>query len=134
MPLKKPIKNVDKTSCIDLTTQFEQSQIEEIDAIAKLEGMSRPEVMQVALDFFVTNYKANTLSCDETKLEKQLKEIHKLFAKIIKLNAQVLYFSTLPFSHGTPKAKLNQKAFQALYLKSSKFAAEFLEPDDLSKD
>lgn len=126
MPLKKPIKNVDTANCIDLTAQFETSQIEEVDAIAKLEGLSRPEVMQVALDFFVANYKANTLSCDDSKLENQLKEIQKLFAKLIKLNAQVLYFVTFPFSHGTPKAKLSQQGFQAFYLKSSKFADDFL--------
>lgn len=136
MPSKKPSKsdsgNSAKASTVDVMVQFYQSQVDDIDAIAEAEGMSKSEVLRLALDYFVKGYKTGTLGEEQASNAKNLNgmddEMRELFLKTIKLNAQILYFSTLPFSHGVPRSRLNQKAFQALFVRSSKFAEELINP------
>lgn len=128
----KQTKPKDKTAKYrNIPTALAQSHIDDLDAIAKAEEMTRSEVVRRAIEHFVANYKADTLDQRQTQLEKQMKTMESamraLLVKAIRLNGQVLYFTTLPYTTGTPKQKLSDKGFQALYEKSAHFASQFLQ-------
>lgn len=114
----------------NIPTALAQSHIDDLDAIAKAEDMTRSEVVRRAIEHFVANYKADNLDERQSELVKEMKVMENamraLLVKAIRLNGQVLYFSTLPYTHGTPKQKLSEKGFQTLYEKSASFAGQFL--------
>ena len=106
------------------------SQLEDIDAIAQAEKMTRSEVIRKAIEAFTVNYKTDRLDQRQIQLEKKMQAMEKgmraLLVKSIRLNGQVLYFATLPWTQGMPKQRLNDAGFQMLYDKSADFAAQFL--------
>ena len=132
MPAKKTssTKEKAKPKYTNIPTALLQSHIDDLDAIAKAEEMTRSEVVRRAIESFAVNYKTDQLDQRQIQLEKQMKAMEKavraLLVKSIRLNGQVLYFATLPWTQGVPKSRLNEKAFQDLYEKSAAFSAQFL--------
>ncbi len=129
----------------NIPTGLAQSHIDDIDAIAKAENMTRSEIVRRAIEAFAFNYKTDQLDQRQLQLEKQMKAMESglraLLVKSIRLNGQVLYFTSLAWSVGPSKGRLNDKAFQKLYEKSANFAASFLKskatgkvPDELETD
>lgn len=113
-----------------IPTRLQQSLVEEIDAIAKAEQITRADVIRRSVEAFAFNYKSDQLDQRQLQLEKRMKTMESamrtLLVKAIRLNGQVLYFTCLPWNQGFPKQRLKQEAFQMLYEKSASFAAQFL--------
>lgn len=113
-----------------IPTRLPQHLVEEVDAIAKAEQMTRAEVIRRSIEAFTFNYKTDQLDQRQLQLEKRMKAMEtamrSLLVKSIRLNGQVLYFSTLPWTQGLPKSKLSSKGFQVIYEKSAAFATQFL--------
>ena len=137
MPAKKSklqpkvIKPKEKTSRYkNIPTALAQSHIDDLDAIAKAEEMTRSEVIRRAIEHFVANYNADKLDERQTRLEKQMKametSMRALLVKSIRLNGQVLYFATLPYTLGIPAKRIGEEGFQMFYEKSANFATQFL--------
>jgi len=106
------------------------SQIEDLDAIARAEKMTRSELVRRAIETFAFNYKTDQLDQRQLQLEKRMKdmesEMRTLLVKAIQLNGQVLYFACLPWTQILPEPEINDQGFKVLYEKSSAFAAQFL--------
>jgi len=113
-----------------IPTILSKAQVEDLDAIAKAEKMTRSELIRRAIDAFVFNYKTDQLDQRQLQLEKRMKAMESamrtLLVKAIRLNGQVLYFVTLPWTMGFPKQRINDEGFKMLYEKSAMFAAQFL--------
>lgn len=63
----------------------------------------------------------------ERRMEKMENRLAGLMAKLVRVAAQDLYFSTLPFTKGgLPTKPLPDKAFQLLWDQSRAFAANWL--------
>jgi Arc/MetJ-type ribon-helix-helix transcriptional regulator len=126
-----------KTKYKNIPAALSQAHIDDIDAIAKAENMSRSEVIRRAVEAFAHNYQTDQLDQRQLKLEKKMQTMEdhlaSLLAKNAILSAQALYFSCLPYSKGTPKAKLTPEAFQALVNESGFFAKEQLQPKGKGK-
>lgn len=114
----------------NIPTALSPSQISEVDAIAKVENMTRSEIIRRSVDAFVFNYKTDRLDQRQLQLERRMKvmesAIRTLLVKAIRLNGQVLYFVTFPWTMGFPKQRINDEGFKMLYEKSAMFAAQFL--------
>lgn len=147
MPAKKPAKNEQKPKIKNkiIPTRLPESLLQEIDEIAKAENMTRAEVLRRSAEAFVFNYKNDQLDQRQLKLEKRMQTmetaLRALLVKSIRLNGQVFYFSTLPWTQGFPKQRLNKKGFDILYEKSAAWAAQYLKskaasqlPEDLDMD
>jgi hypothetical protein len=121
----------------NIPTGLAQSHIDDLDAIAKTENLTRSEVVRRAVEEFVANYNADKLDARQSQLEKRMKTmetaLRALLVKSIRLNGQVLYFTVLPYTHGIPKQRLSAKGFQTLYEKSAYFAGQFLQSKAASK-
>lgn len=132
MSPKKPATNAQPKAkkYHNIPAALSSSTVEDIDAIAKAENMSRSEVIRKAVEAFAFNYKTDQLDQRQIQLEKRMKVMESamrtLLVKSIRLNGQVLYFACLPWTQGFPKQRLNDKGFQILYEKSGDFAAQFL--------
>lgn len=124
---KKPKPQKYKT----VPTALSKTHIEDIDAIAKAEGISRSEVVRKAVEAYAINYKTDRLDQRQIQLEKRMKTmetaLRALLVKSIRINGQLLYFATIPYTMGVPKRRLSQKGFQLLYDQSTKFAGQLLE-------
>jgi len=111
-------------------SRLSQANVDDIDAIAKAENMTRSEVIRRAIEAFIFNYKTDQLDQRQVQLEKRMKTMESamrtLLVKAIRLNGQVLYFTCLPWTQGFPKQRINDKGFKMLYEKSGAFAAQFL--------
>lgn len=130
-----PPKNTDtkkaaKPKYKNIPTALLPSAVEDIDAIAKAEKLTRSEVIRKAVEAFAFNYKTDNLDQRQLQLEKRMKAMETamraLLVKSIRLNGQVLYFACLPWTQGFPKQRLSDKGFQVIYEKSGAFAAQFL--------
>jgi hypothetical protein len=134
---KTQAKEKAKRKFMPIPTALSQAQLDDIDTIAKAEGLSRSEVIRRAVEAFASNYKTDQLDQRQIQLEKRMKTmetaLRALLVKSIRLNGQVLYFAVLPYTHGLPKQKLSAKGFQLLYEKSAHFASQFLESKATSK-
>jgi hypothetical protein len=113
-----------------IPTRLPQSLVEEIDAIAKAEQVTRADVIRRSVEAFAFNYKSDQLDQRQLQLEKRMKTMESalrtLLVKSIRLNGQVLYFTCLPWTQGFPKQRINDAGFKMLYEKSGAFAAQFL--------
>jgi len=130
-PKNSPAKNeATKPKYKNIPTALLPSQVEDVDAIARAENLTRSEVIRRAVEAFAFNYKNDQLDQRQLQLEKRMKSMESamrsLLVKSIRLNGQVLYFACLPWTQGFPKQRLNDKGFQMLYEKSGAFAAQFL--------
>ena len=121
----------------NVPTALTQKHIDDLDEIGKAEEMTRSELIRRAVEHFVVCYNADKLDERQSVLLKQMKAMESalraLLVKSIRLNGQVLYFETLPYTMGTPKQKLNDAGFKALYEKSANFAGEFLKSKTAGK-
>jgi Arc/MetJ-type ribon-helix-helix transcriptional regulator len=120
-PLKK-YRNVP----VNLTKE----KIAQIDEIVRSEGSTRSEVIRYAIERLLISRRQDYYDERETtlvrKLEQMEKSLQTLVVKGIRLNAQALYFSALPFELGPPRAALTKESYQHQYERSLGFAAMVL--------
>ena len=93
----------------------------------------RPQAVEAkaAVEFYLQNIEvlknAEWQSPVEKRLEKMENRLAGLMAKLVRVAAQALYFSTLPYTKGgLPTKPLPDKAFQVLWDQSRAFAANWL--------
>jgi hypothetical protein len=86
---------------------------------------------KAAIEFYLQNLEvlknAEWQSPIERRMEKMENRLAGLMAKLVRVAAQALYFSTLPYTKGgLPNKPLPDKAFQMLWDQSRAFAANWL--------
>ncbi len=130
LPKNTTKKNETRKKYKNIPAALSPSQLEEIDAIAKVENMTRSEIIRRAVEAFAFNYRTDNLDQRQLQLEKRMKvmegAMRTLLVKAIRLNGQVLYLTMLPWTHGFPKQRINDEGIKMLYEKSAMFAAQFL--------
>ncbi len=144
MPPKKPAEKAKNPRIRNkiIPTRLPENLVQELDEIAKNEKLTRADLLRRAAEAFVFNYKNDQLDQRQLKLEKRMQTmesaLRSLMVKSIRLNGQIFYFSTLPWTQGFPKQRLNKKGFDMLYEKSAAWAAQYLKskatgqlPEDL---
>jgi hypothetical protein len=129
-PKKTPENPASKLKYKTVPAALRQVHLDDLDEIGKAEDMSRSELIRRAVEAFIFNYKTDNLDQKQIRLEKRMDEMNaglrNLVAKAIKVNAQVLYFQTLPYLQGMPKQRLTPKAFQTIFDKSAQFGTQVL--------
>lgn len=110
----------------NLPTNFNQRQIDGLDAIAKIEGKRRSEIIRDAIDYYLLKHGKDQIDLHESKLVEQLKRVETglraLIVKNARMTGEVMYWSSLQWKDGPPKARLNQEGFNQHMEKAKAFS------------
>jgi hypothetical protein len=113
-----------------MTATLTKPQIDEIEAIAQAEGLTKAEVLRKAVDVFLFHYKTDQLDQRQLAIEKRMKEMDRslrtLLAKSIRVDGQILWFLTAIWTHGLPARKVTPQFFQSMWDSSRQFASQLL--------
>lgn len=93
------------------------------------------QAVEVYLDNFEREKDSSWQSPLERRLQKMENRLAALMAKLVRVSAQSLWFSTLPFTKGgLPNKPLPEQAFQILWNNSRAFAANWLKKAQLDEE
>jgi len=114
----------------NVPTGLTREQILHLDEIAKLENKSRSQVIREAVQLLLLNRQRDSYDARESALVREIQRVEKglrtLIVKGVRVNAQALYFASLPFQLGPPKAALTKQSYLYHYERSLGFASMVL--------
>lgn len=129
MPRKPKVDEKGELKFKCLPTNFTKKQLEGLDEIAKLEKKNRSTVIRDAIDYYLLKHGKDQLDLHESKLVEQLKRLEtglrSLIVKNARMTGEVLYWSSLHWKDGPPKARLNQEGFNQ-HMERAKALSHFL--------
>jgi hypothetical protein len=121
-----------KLKFLATTVNFTQRQLDGLTEIAKLEKKDRSEVMRDAVDFYLLKHGKDQIDLHQTQLAVEMRRIQNdlrtLLIKNIKLTGENLYWSSLHWADGPPKARFNDEGFNHHWKRAEAFAAVLLRP------
>lgn len=134
MPKKQPPPEPTKTTKVHylpFPIRLTKTQINRLDEIAKANGTNRSDLAREAIQFYIENYELDQDNLRQSKLERRITQLDErlraLLIRSIRLGAQNLYFSCLPYiKGGLPKHPLSQENFNKHFTISRQFAGQFL--------
>lgn len=107
-----------------------RAQLACVDELAAKENCSRSEIIRDAVQKLVVDRVQTLYEQREDVLIREIQRIEKglraLTVKSVRLNAQALYFASLPFHLGPPRAALSKESYMHQYERSLGFAAMVL--------
>ncbi len=115
---------------INIPTGLTREQLACVDEIAAKENRTRSEVIRDAVQKLVVDRMQTLYEQREDLLIRELQRIEKglrsLTVKGVRLNAQTLYFASLPFHLGPPRGALSKESYMNQYERSLGFAGMVL--------
>jgi hypothetical protein len=115
---------------INVPTGLTREQLACVDELAAREQCTRSEIIREAVQKLVVDKMQSLYEQREDILIRELQRVEKglraLTVKGVRLNAQALYFASLPFHLGPPRAALSKESYMNQYEKSLGFAAMVL--------
>ena len=120
----------------NVPTGLTQEQIVRLDEIAKIENKSRSEVIREAVQDLLLSRQQDSYEARESALVREILRMEKglrtLIVKGVRVNAQALYFASLPFQLGPPRAALTKQSYLYHYERSLSFASMVLKDNNAS--
>ena len=121
----------------NVPTGLTQEQIVRLDEIAKIENKSRSEVIREAVQDLLLSRQQDSYEARESALVREILRMEKglrtLIVKGVRVNAQALYFASLPFQLGPPRAALTKQSYLYHYERSLSFASMVLKDNNASR-
>jgi hypothetical protein len=129
MPKTGPKQN-DPNRFKNIPINFTHRQVEVLDELAEQRKETRSEVVRDAVRFYIENLDKADQDIRESELTREVARIEKrlssLMIKMLRVSGQNLYWATLPWVDGPPKARINQEGFNMHWEKASAFSATIL--------
>jgi hypothetical protein len=102
-------------------------------------GLKELAEAKEAIEFYLDNLQVLTQAEWQTPIERRMQKVENrlagLMAKLVRVAAQALFFSTLPYTKGgLPNKPLPKEAFEMLWDQSRAFAANWLKKANLDEE
>lgn len=121
-----------KLKFLPRSINFTQRQLDGLDDIAKLEKKDRGEVVRDAVDYYLLKHGKDQIDLHETQLAVEMRRIQNdlrtLLIKNIRLTGETLYWASLHWADGPPKARFNDEGFNHHWKRAEAFSAVLLKP------
>src|SRR6516162_9070190 len=115
---------------LNIPTGLTREQLACVDEIAAREQRTRSQVIRDAVQRLLVDRMQTLYEQREDALVREIQRIEKglrgLVVKGVRLNAQALYFASLPFHLGPPRGALTKESYLTQYQRSLGFAAMVL--------
>lgn len=128
---------MDKKSSLghDFTVPFSKEQFDALTAIAARQGTSIENLVRHSVDVFLDVYSDESIDpkLSDPLVKMELRLLRHLVSSV-QLSGQALYFSSLPYTVGPPKARLNDEGLAFHWQRSQLMALELLKPPQKKVD
>jgi len=127
---RKPKVSVPKDKFKNIPINFTHRQVQELDELSQQRQETRSELVRDAVRFYTEHLNMAEEDARQSELSREVARIEKrlssLMVKLLRVTGQNLYWSSLLWLDGPPKARLNQEGFNNHWEKSTAFSAAIL--------
>jgi predicted transcriptional regulator len=124
---------------IRVTISVSPLTVVKLQELARANNSSPALEARTAVEFYLDNLKQLADAEWQSPIERRMQKIENrlagLMAKLVRVAAQALFFSTLPYTKGgLPNKPLPKEAFEMLWDQSRAFAANWLKKANLDEE
>jgi predicted DNA-binding protein len=122
-----------------VTVRLSSLSVIRLKELAAANGRAVSAEAKEAIEFYLDNLEALTQAEWQTPIERRMQKVENrlagLMAKLVRVAAQALFFSTLPYTKGgLPNKPLPKEAFEMLWDQSRAFGANWLKKANLDEE